>query len=168
MKHELLLLFCLLAGAAGAEPAPGNPFDGATFYVSPKWREEIETAAASAPEKAALVRSLSSVPVALWVNSIDAAKNSVPRWLDEARGKLVVLVLYDLPNRDCAAQASAGELGAGDEARYRTEVVDPLAAALRARAQSRVAIVVEPDSLANLVTDETVANCAEPATPTGP
>lgn len=167
MKRDRMLAILLLpaillacAARAGAEPQPGNPFEGATFYVSPKWRQEIETAAATAPEKAALVRSLSSVPVALWVNSIDAAKNSVPRWLDEARGKLAVLVLYDLPNRDCAAQASAGELGPGDEGRYRTEVVDPLAAQLRAHSEQRVAIVIEPDSLANLVTNAKVEKCA--------
>ena len=95
----------------GAEAAPANPFEGASFYVSPEWIAEIESAAVAAPEKAALVRSLASQPVALWINSIDAAKNKVPSWLDGARGKLAVLVLYDLPNRDCAAAASAGELG---------------------------------------------------------
>src|SRR5262245_9352677 len=161
MKRELLFAVLLACAArAGAEPAPGNPFAGADFYVSPKWKEQIETAAATAPEKAALVRSLSSEPVALWINSIDVAKNAVPRWLDEARGKLAVLVLYDLPNRDCAAQASAGELGAGDEARYRAEVVDPLAAQLRAHPDQRVAIVIEPDSLANLVTNAKLEKCA--------
>ena len=161
MKRDLLLATLLACAApAGAQPTPGNPFEGASFYVGPRWREELETAAAAAPEKAALVRSLASQPVALWVNSIDAANNSVPGWLDEARGKLAVLVLYDLPNRDCAAQASAGELGPADEARYRAEVVDPLAAQLRAHAEQRVAIVIEPDSLANLVTNTKVEKCA--------
>ena len=158
-----LLLAALVACAApiGAEPAPANPFEGESFYVSPEWIAEIESAAVAAPEKAALVRSLASQPVALWINSIDAAKNKVPSWLDGARGKLAVLVLYDLPNRDCAAAASAGELGAQDEARYRAEVVDPLAAQLRAHANQRVAIVIEPDSLPNLVTNTNVKKCAE-------
>jgi cellulose 1,4-beta-cellobiosidase len=129
--------------------------------VGPEWRAEVESAAAAAPEKAARVRSLANQPVALWVNSIDAARNKVPRWLDEARGKLAVLVLYDLPNRDCSAAASAGELGPGDEGRYRSEVVDPLAAQLRAHPDQRVAVVIEPDSLANLVTNATVEKCAK-------
>jgi cellulose 1,4-beta-cellobiosidase len=161
MKRKLLVAALLgFAAQAAGESAPGNPFEGASYYVSPKWKEELETAAAAAPEKAALVRSLAAQPVALWINSIDAARNAVPQWLGEARGKLAVLVLYDLPNRDCAAQASAGELGPGDEARYRTEVVDPVAAQLRAHPDQRVAIVIEPDSLANLVTNAKVEKCA--------
>jgi cellulose 1,4-beta-cellobiosidase len=162
MKRKLLLpLLLTCAVPVGAEPVSANPFAGASFYVSPEWIAEIESAAVAAPEKAARVRSLASQPVALWINSIDAAKNKVPSWLDGARGKLAVLVLYDLPNRDCSAAASAGELGPGDEARYRTEVVDPLAAQLRAHADQRVAIVIEPDSLANLVTNMGVPKCAE-------
>src|SRR5262249_17475842 len=119
------------------------------------------SAAVASPDKATLVRRLASQPVALWVNSIDVAKNKVPSWLDGARGRLAVLVLYDLPNRDCAAKAAAGGLGTGDEARYRSEVVDPLAAQLRAHSDARVAIVIEPDSLANLVTNSNVKKCSE-------
>jgi len=163
MRRGLLAVCAGFAAAiAVAEPAaPSNPFEGATFYVGPEWREELESAAAAAPEKAAAIRSLANQPVALWVNSIDAAKNKVPRWLDDARGKLAVLVLYDLPNRDCSAAASAGELGPADEGRYRSEVVDPLAAQLRAHPDQRVALVIEPDSLANLVTNAKVEKCAK-------
>jgi cellulose 1,4-beta-cellobiosidase len=165
MKKRDLLFAALAACAApfGAQPAPANPFAGASFYVSPEWTAQVESAAAASadPQKAALVRSLAQQPVALWVDSIDAAKNAVPRWLDGARGKLAVLVLYDLPNRDCAAQASAGELGPQDGARYRAEVVDPLAAQLRAHADQRIAIVIEPDSLPNLVTNGNVKKCAD-------
>jgi cellulose 1,4-beta-cellobiosidase len=163
MRATWIVLGCLITtNAAAAQPAaPANPFEGASFYVGPEWRAEVESAAVAAPAKAAQIRSLANQPVALWVNSIDAAKNKVPRWLDEARGKLAVLVLYDLPNRDCSAAASAGELGAGDAARYRSEVVDPLAAQLRAHPDQRVAVIVEPDSLANLVTNAKVEKCAK-------
>src|SRR2546425_3654477 len=100
MKRRDLVLAALVAGIApigAAASVPGNPFEGASFYASPEWTAEIETAATAAPDKSALVRSLASQPVALWVNSIDIAKNKVPTWLDGARGKLAVLVLYDLP-----------------------------------------------------------------------
>src|SRR5882672_8909540 len=101
MKRDLILAALVACAApASAEPAPGNPFEGASFYVSPEWIAEIESAAATAPDKAARVRKLASQPVALWIDSIDAAKNEVPGWLDGARGKLAVLVLYELPNRD--------------------------------------------------------------------
>jgi cellulose 1,4-beta-cellobiosidase len=163
MRTTYLALCTAVATSAGAaEPgAPANPFEGASFYVSPEWRAQVESAAALNPAKAAQLRLVANQPVALWVNSINVAKNKVPGWLAEARGKLAVLVLYDLPNRDCSAAASAGELGAGDEARYRTEVVDPLAAQLRAHPDQRVAVVVEPDSLANLVTNAKVEKCAQ-------
>jgi cellulose 1,4-beta-cellobiosidase len=163
MKTHEMLFAALIAFAvpAGAEPTPGNPFDGAPFFVNPEWVAHLEAAAAADPGKAPRVRALASQPVALWIDSIDVLKSQVPSWLDGARGKLAVLVLYDLPNRDCSANSSAGELGPGDEARYRTEVVDPLAALLRARPDQRVAIVVEPDSLPNLVTNTNVKKCAD-------
>lgn len=58
-------------------------------------------------------------------------------------------MLFDLPNRDCAAKASAGELTVQHhgEARYRSDFIDPIAAAFGARAGQRVAVLVEPDSL---------------------
>jgi cellulose 1,4-beta-cellobiosidase len=163
MRRDLLLAVCVACAASivAADPTPSNPFADVRFYVSPKWREQVESAAAAHPDQAARVRSLSAQPVALWIDSIDAAKNTVPRWLDDARGQLAVLVLYDLPNRDCAANSSSGDLAADGEARYRAEVVDPIAAQLRAHADQRVAIVVEPDSLANLATNANVAKCAE-------
>jgi cellulose 1,4-beta-cellobiosidase len=162
MKRDILLSVVVACAASivAADLPPANPFADARFYVSPKWRDQVESVAAAHPEKAARLRSLSSQPVALWIDSVEAVKN-VPRWLDEARGQLAVLVLYDLPNRDCAANSSSGDLGADGEPRYRSEVVDPIAAQLRARSEQRVAIIVEPDSLANLATNANVGKCAE-------
>ncbi len=166
MKGEILLMlvglsFLCAVSLARAAEAPGNPFEGARFYVSSEWRAQVESAATAAPEKAEQLRAVASQPVALWIDRADKVRNAVPRWLDEARGQLAVLVLYDLPNRDCAASASAGEFGAGDAGRYRSEVVDPLAAQLRAHTDQRIVIVIEPDSLANLVTNAKVEKCAK-------
>jgi cellulose 1,4-beta-cellobiosidase len=109
------------------------------------------------------------MPTAIWLDSI-AAVGSVGRTLDEALARqtktgkpvVTVLVVYDLPDRDCSAQASSGELtaAAGGEARYGTEFIEPLAAQLRAHASLRVAVVVEPDSLANIATNTSVAKRA--------
>jgi cellulose 1,4-beta-cellobiosidase len=162
MRREIVIATLLGAVAAFAEPPPSaNPFEGARFFVSPKWVSQVESAAAAHPDKAAMLRPLTQQPVALWIDTADDVRTELPQWLDAARGQLAVLVLYDLPNRDCAANASAGELGAGDEARYRSEVIDPLAAQLRAHSSQRVAIVVEPDSLPNLATNANVKKCAE-------
>jgi len=48
----------------------------------------------------------------------------------EWQATLSLLVVYDLPNRDCAANSSAGELKVEENgvARYRTEFIDVIAA----------------------------------------
>ncbi len=155
--------------AVPATPAQGNPFDGADFYGDPSYAARVESTIQVAPERAAQLRKLESLPTAIWLDSI-ASVASVGHTLDEAlarqtrtgRPVVTVLVVYDLPERDCAASASAGELttAAGGEARYQAEFIEPLAAQLRAHASQRVAIVVEPDSLANIATNTGIARCA--------
>ncbi|MGH7440281.1 MAG: glycoside hydrolase family 6 protein [Polyangiaceae bacterium] len=179
-------LGCALALACGASPAAptapgggsvalttGNPFDGARFYVNPAYGAKVESTATGQPgEVAERVRRAKAFPTAVWLSSISLVRDA-SRYLDAARGEqdrlrqpvVTVLVLYDLPDRDCAARASAGELPLGDgEARYRTDVVDALAAQLRAHGGQRIALVVEPDSLANIATNLDVGTCraAEP------
>ncbi|HYF65212.1 MAG TPA: glycoside hydrolase family 6 protein, partial [Herpetosiphonaceae bacterium] len=82
-------------------------------------------------------------------------------------GKQIVftVVIYDLPNRDCAALASNGELQIAQNglARYKAEYIDPIAAILGdAKYRSlRIVAVVEPDSLPNLLTNLSNPKCAE-------
>jgi cellulose 1,4-beta-cellobiosidase len=160
------------APAAPALPATegGNPFAGAQFYVNPDYTAEVERAAAAIPSDAARLRRLEAQPTAIWLSSVAAAAG-VGRTLDDAAAhppadgaaSLVVLVLYDLPNRDCSAESSAGELSVGDEGRYRTAFIDRIAAQLRAHPSVRVAAIVEPDSLANVVTNLDHPKCAAAA-----
>src|SRR5690606_34145787 len=77
-----------------------------------------------------------------------------------------VFVVYDLPNRDCAAEASAGELSVedGGEMRYRTEFIDALRDQLAAKSDQRVVLILEPDSLPNLVSNLGVKQCARSQT----
>ena len=154
-------------GAAGGRKR--NPFDGADFYVDPSYAARVESTIQVAPERAAQLRKLESLPTAIWLDSI-ASIAGVGRTLDEAlarqtrtgRPVVTVLVVYDLPERDCAASASAGELttAAGGEARYESGVHRAAGGQLRAHASQRVAIVVEPDSLANIATNTGIARCA--------
>ncbi len=66
-----------------------------------------------------------------------------------------LFVVYDLPGRDCAAESSAGELSAdaAGEAGYQHAFIDVIATAFRAHPEQRIAVVLEPDSLSNLVTN---------------
>ncbi|HTB72634.1 MAG TPA: glycoside hydrolase family 6 protein [Polyangiaceae bacterium] len=155
--------------AQPAQPAQGNPFEGADFYVDPAYSTQVESTVRVTPARSAQLRKLESVPTAIWLDSI-AAVGGVARALDDALARqrqsgkpvVTVLVVYDLPERDCAASASSGELAqsAGGEGRYETEFIEPLAAQLRAHASQRVVVVVEPDSLANIATNGSIAKCA--------
>jgi len=70
-------------------------------------------------------------------------------------------VVYDLPDRDCAAAASNGEysIADGGVTKYKA-YIDSIRAQLIAYSDVRVLLVVEPDSLANLITNMDVAKCS--------
>ena len=73
----------------------------------------------------------------VWLDSIDAVNgtNGYPRSLQGhmdaalAQGaNAIELVIYDLPNRDCAALASNGEIASGQLSKYQSQYIDPIAA----------------------------------------
>ena len=70
-------------------------------------------------------------------------------------------VVYDLPDRDCAALASNGEYSIANNgvANYKA-YIDAIKKQLTAYPDVNVALIVEPDSLANLVTNLNVAKCS--------
>ena len=116
-------------------------------------------------------------PTAVWMDRIGAiaggpGRRSLAQHLDAALAQkqagtpiTVEIVIYDLPNRDCAAAASNGELSvaANGLARYKTEYIDPITAtfANTKYRDLRIVTIVEPDSLPNLVTNLGIAKCAE-------
>jgi len=161
------------ACASGPKPVPVspattphapdvNPFAGARLYVNPEYAKTVEGLATAHPSEAGLLKKMAALPTAIWVSGIADTKE-VPRYLDDAAAQqkaagqpvVPVFVVYDVPNRDCNAEASAGELPAtpAGEARYQREFIDVIAAAFAARPDQRVAVILEPDSLANLVTN---------------
>lgn len=168
-------------GAQAAEAHVDNPFAGATQYVNPTWSAAVESAAtrASDPALAAKMRAIKNQPTAVWMDRISAIGgnadgNGLKFHLDNAvaqkkAGTPIVfnLVIYDLPGRDCFALASNGELPATDAglARYKTEYIDPIAALLADPKYQdiRVAAVIEPDSLPNLITNISEPTCQQSA-----
>jgi cellulose 1,4-beta-cellobiosidase len=157
-------------GAPTAAPAPNvNPFAGARFYVDPEFARMVGRAPTSTPEDAARLKKVAAFPTAVWLESLETAKLAGPT-LDEALkqeaaggGSVVpVFVVYNLPNRDCSAEGSRGELfvDKGGEALYQTQFIDVIAAAFAAHPSQKVAVVLEPDSLPNLVTNLEVPTCA--------
>lgn len=147
-----------------------NPFFGARYYVNPDYAQKVEAAAVkAAPADAALVRKVAAYPTAIWLDSI-AKTAAIGQYLDEAKQQqvqtgqptLTAFVVYDLPNRDCAAKASGGELKVSEngEARYKTEFIDPIAAQFKAHPDQPIVAILEPDSLANLATNLGNPTCA--------
>jgi cellulose 1,4-beta-cellobiosidase len=72
-------------------------------------------------------------------------------------------VIYDLPGRDCAAKASNGELKVGELSRYKSEYIDPIVKILKAHSNTAFALIIEPDSLPNLVTNSDLSTCQQSA-----
>ncbi|HMC95056.1 MAG TPA: glycoside hydrolase family 6 protein [Polyangia bacterium] len=166
--------FALAACAAAPKPSPVvpsttphapdgvNPFEGAHLYINPDYAKTVEGLAVAHPDDAALLKKMATFPTAIWLSWIADTKD-VGRYLDDAlaqqkasgKPEVVTFVVYDLPNRDCNAASSAGELSADDtgEAGYQHRYIDVIAAAFAAHPDVRIAAVLEPDSLANLVTN---------------
>ncbi|MEE6262380.1 glycoside hydrolase family 6 protein [Plantactinospora sonchi] len=131
-----------------------NPYLGATAYVNPEWSARARTEPLGA--------AVADQPTAVWLDRIGAIDGAggamgLRAHLGAALGQgadLVQLVLYNLPGRDCDRRVSQGELTATGLGRYRTEFIDPIAEILADpdHAGLRIVVVVEPNSLPNLIT----------------
>jgi cellulose 1,4-beta-cellobiosidase len=153
-------------------PTDMNPFVGAQMYVNPDYVAAVDEVAKSHPGDAALLRKVAQYPTAIWLSWIKDTKK-LPGYLDDAQkrqdatGKPVVpvFVVYDIPGRDCNAEASAGELTLSEEGegRYQHDYIDVIAAAVAAHPKLRIAFILEPDSLANLVTNLANPKCEQAA-----
>ncbi|HZJ67911.1 MAG TPA: glycoside hydrolase family 6 protein, partial [Kofleriaceae bacterium] len=145
------------------------PFVDAIGYINPEYVAEVELSAMAHPDQAALLRKVEAIPNAIWLDSISKVSR-LTMFLDDALQQQVaknqavvpIFVIYDLPDRDCAALASNGELStaANGVQRYKSEYIDPIAAAFAAHPHQRIVAIIEPDSLGNLATNLSVPRCA--------
>lgn len=166
-----VLAGCATLGKTGeeGEQARPNPFEDVDYFVNPTYTANVEATAKRHPELAAQIMAASHQPTALWVTS-SAEVAQIPTWLDQAHrqqkaaGKpvLSVYVVYGLPNRDCAASASAGELTVEQNGleRYQRDFIDPISRLFKASPDLPIVVVLEPDSLPNLATNLNVPKCA--------
>ena len=173
-----------------------NPYtdESATvdWYIDSSWRDKVlEQAAGESTDVADKMTAVADTPTAIWLDSIASISN-LEGHLDAALAQhalsgnpvVVTVVIYDMPNRDCAANASAGEIHFSDAAlaaispppgnydydfslaiselpgiidRYRTEFLDPIAEIIGKRKYEdlRIVTIIEPDSLPNMATNIT-------------
>ncbi|KAJ3837483.1 cellulase CEL6B [Lentinula raphanica] len=155
-------------------PVAGNPFEGYEIYLSPYYANEVANAVTqiSDPTTAAAAATVANIPTFIWLDQV-AKVPSLGTYLADASSKqqsegknyLVQIVVYDLPDRDCAALASNGEFSIADngEADYHN-YIDQIVAQIKQYPDVRVVAVIEPDSLANLVTNLSVPKCANAQT----
>jgi len=146
----------------------GNPFTGATLYVNPDYTAKVQKNLEESPAEAPSLEKLKSISTAIWLDKI-AKVATVDGYLDDALGiqgktqqpTVVTLVVYDLPDRDCAAKASNGELALADGGaeKYKSSFIDAIDAALKRHPNQRIVAVIEPDSLGNLATNLDVPKC---------
>jgi cellulose 1,4-beta-cellobiosidase len=143
------------ASTTSAPAASGNPFVGKDWYANPYYSSEVHTLA------------MPSLPASLKPAASAVAKVGSFVWMD-TRAKIPLLetyladmktknaagaklmatfVVYDLPERDCAALASNGELklDEGGEQKYKTEYIDKIAAIIKKYPDVKVNLAIEPD-----------------------
>ncbi|TBR41558.1 PKD domain-containing protein [Marinomonas agarivorans] len=161
-----------------------NPFLGATSYINSDYANLIDTSIAQV-SNADLIRKMNAVkqiPTAVWLDRIDAiyggsingGRLSLEQHLEQAllqkQGNTpitVSIVVYNLPDRDCAALASNGTLNADENGLqiYKDDYIDAIVNIINQPRFNglRIIATIEPDSLPNLVTNRSVPACAKVA-----
>src|SRR5579863_9649832 len=139
--------------AAGSGTTPGhvvNPFTGASWYVNPDYTAEANYSAGLASGTlAAQMQYVGKQSTSMWLDHIGAIYggtdnvsgiNNTQRMSLQAQlqsavaadssssPKIVPIVIYDLPDRDCAALASNGELSISNNglSYYEHSYIDPI------------------------------------------
>lgn len=160
-------------------PHVQNPYVGAQGFINPNWAAEVTSGAASVGGTLGTKEAaVANFPTAIWLDSMAAVSGgtgystSLLGYLQDAETQaakssqpiVMTIVIYDLPDRDCAALASNGELQIANNGlqTYETSYIDPIAADLSMSQFSnlRISAIIEPDSLPNLVTNLNITNCA--------
>jgi len=186
------VLASVLKCASSANVSSGNPFDGVTWYVNPANMAEYDGSIATASGSTKInLEGMKNVASAYWIDVKNKIDDTTLRGMRgiladsaaKATPELVTLMHYNVPNRDCKAVASNGEIcctyksdgrcdytAAGDCAEglneYKKEYVDPFVQAINDFPSVPLVVVIEPDSLPNLATNLGNAKCGNMATQT--
>ncbi|KAI0024331.1 1, 4-beta cellobiohydrolase [Xylariomycetidae sp. FL0641] len=149
--------------AAVSLDAGGNVFAQYTLHPNSFYRDEVNKAVeaitdSALKEQAAKVADVGSF---LWLDSIENIAKFDAAVADLPCENILGLVIYDLPGRDCAAKASNGELKYDEIDRYKSEYIDPIVELIKGQPNSAFALLIEPDSLPNLVTNADLDTCKE-------
>ncbi|MBN2534938.1 MAG: glycoside hydrolase family 6 protein [Spirochaetales bacterium] len=138
-----------------------NPWAGSTWYHDPIWGQKARDGGGA---------SIANNNTCVWMDRIGAITDGIGLrgHLDECLSQganLIMIAVYNAPNRDCSASASNGELLIAEDGfnRYCNEYIDPIVAIMGDSAYRglRIVCILEQDSLANLITNLDIAKCSE-------
>ncbi|KAL2858377.1 1, 4-beta cellobiohydrolase [Aspergillus pseudodeflectus] len=154
-----------------AVTASGNPFEGYQLYANPYYSSEVMSLAVPSMtgSLAEQATHAAEIPSFHWMDTT-AKVPSMGEYLADIKAQndagaqppiAGIFVVYNLPDRDCAALASNGELAIADGGveKYKA-YIDSIREHVLTYADTNIILVIEPDSLANLVTNLGVAKCA--------
>lgn len=143
------------ATTTAAPVASGNPFAGKEFYANPYYSSEVHTLAmpslpASLKPAASAVAKVGSF---VWMDT-RAKVPLMDTYLADIKAKntagaklMGTFVVYNLPERDCAALASNGELKIDEDGvnKYKVEYIDKIAAIIKKYPDVKINLAIEPD-----------------------
>ncbi|BCJ56497.1 glucanase [Actinoplanes sp. NBRC 14428] len=143
MRLRLAAAAVLVAGAV-LWPGPASAAES-PFYVDPQTGAARWVAANPGDPRAAVIRDrIAAVPQGRWFTSNNpgtvAAEVDAYTGAAAAAGKTPIMVVYNIPNRDCSGASSGG---LANHAAYR-QWIDQVASGLKGRP---AAIILEPDVL---------------------
>ncbi|KAL4796422.1 1, 4-beta cellobiohydrolase [Aspergillus venezuelensis] len=151
--------------------ATGNPFEGYQLYANPYYSSEVMSLAVPSMtgSLAEQATHAAEIPSFHWLDTT-AKVPTMSEYLADIRAQneagasppiAGIFVVYNLPDRDCAALASNGELiiAEGGVELYK-EYIDAIREIIVEYSDTNIILVIEPDSLANLVTNLSVEKCA--------
>lgn len=136
-------------GGTGTASYSGNPYSGVAMWANPYYASEVS--AYAAPTLGAVANQVGKVPSYMWLDT----RSKVPLMADylaqirkenqagASPPKAGLFVVYDLPDRDCAAAASNGEFSIADGgvAKYK-EYIDAIAELVEAYPDVRMPLII--------------------------
>ena len=88
-----------------------NPFIGKVVYPNPTFTSNVQKTETDHPDMAAALKKTENIGAATWIDSMAHIAKIEPVLKGaQQTGQVPMFVIYDLPNRDCSALASNGEI----------------------------------------------------------
>lgn len=156
LRKWVVAIAALACTTAAAQPAAAAP---SVFYVDPQTNAARWVAANPNDGRTPVIRDrIASVPQARWFTTTNTSsvRGQVSEFVGAAAaaGKIPIMVVYNVPNRDCGGASSGG---APSHSAYRAWV-DEVAAGLQGRPAY---IVLEPDVLPLMTNCQNASQQAE-------